>query len=116
MNRTRASFVVLALACAAGCGSGARSATPPATTAPPATATATPPPAPAPTPLAPAPRAPPEANPFLQPSSLAFHLPPFDKITDADFAPAFEAGMAEQRKEIDAIAHDAVPPTFDNTI
>jgi peptidyl-dipeptidase Dcp len=47
---------------------------------------------------------------------LPFHLPPFDQIRDADFAPAFEAGMAEQRKEIDAIAHDAASPTFDNTI
>jgi peptidyl-dipeptidase Dcp len=117
MNRTRARFVlVLVLAvCVAGCGSGARSAAPPATVAPPATATAAAPPSPPPAPSPPA--APVAAvNPFLQPSSLPFHLPPFDRIKDADFAPAFEAGMAEQRKEVDALAHGAAPPTFDNTI
>ncbi|HVO31993.1 MAG TPA: dipeptidyl carboxypeptidase II, partial [bacterium] len=56
------------------------------------------------------------ANPFLQPSTLPYQLPPFDKITDADFRPAFDQGMAEQRKEIDAIAHDPEAPTFENTI
>jgi peptidyl-dipeptidase Dcp len=65
----------------------------------------------------PAPAAPPkDVNPFLQASQLPFHLPPFDKIKDADFAPAFEAGMAEHRKEIDAIAHLDAAPTFDNTV
>src|SRR5438093_12069894 len=55
-------------------------------------------------------------NPFASQSSLPYHLPPFDKIKDADFRPAFEAGMAEQRKEADAVAHNAEAPTFDNTI
>jgi peptidyl-dipeptidase Dcp len=55
-------------------------------------------------------------NPLFQPSALPYQLPPFDKITDADFKPAYEAGMAEQRKEVDAIAHDPAAPTFDNTI
>ena len=58
----------------------------------------------------------PSSNPFFQPSVLPYQLPPFDKIKDSDFRAAYEAGMAEQRKEIDAIAHDAAPPTFDNTI
>src|SRR5580765_991311 len=31
-------------------------------------------------------------NPFAQPSTLAFQLPPFDRIRDADYLPAFEAG------------------------
>jgi peptidyl-dipeptidase Dcp len=57
-----------------------------------------------------------DVNPFLRASSLPFHVPPFDKIKDGDFAPAFEAGMAEHRKEIDAIAHGDAAPTFDNTI
>ncbi|CAN5425525.1 M3 family metallopeptidase [soil metagenome] len=56
------------------------------------------------------------SNPLLQPSTLAYHLPPFDKIKDADFRPAFDAGMVEQRKEVDAIAHDPATPTFENTI
>jgi peptidyl-dipeptidase Dcp len=47
------------------------------------------------------------ANPFFQPSDLPYHLPPFDRIHDSDFMPAFTRGMEEQRKEIDAIAHEA---------
>ena len=55
-------------------------------------------------------------NPFAHPSPLPFEMPPFDKIGDADYAPAFEAGMREQLKEVAAIAHDPRPPTFENTI
>lgn len=56
------------------------------------------------------------ANPFFVDSPLPLHYPQFDKIKDADFAPAFDAGMAEQLKEIDAIANNPAKPTFDNTI
>ncbi|RPE81862.1 M3 family metallopeptidase [Vulcaniibacterium tengchongense] len=56
------------------------------------------------------------ANPFFSDSPLPLHYPQFDKIKDSDFAPAFDAGMAEQLKEIDAIADNPEPPTFDNTI
>ena len=55
-------------------------------------------------------------NPFAAPSTLPYQLPPFDKIHDDDFAPAFAAGMAEERREIDAIAANPDKPTFDNTI
>ncbi len=55
-------------------------------------------------------------NPFSQESALPYHLPPFDKIKDADFLPATEAGMREQLKEVDAIAANSEKPTFDNTI
>jgi peptidyl-dipeptidase Dcp len=55
-------------------------------------------------------------NPFAQPSPLPYQLPPFDKIKDAHFRPAFEAGMAEHRKEMDAITRDSGAPTFENTI
>ncbi len=55
-------------------------------------------------------------NPFYAESTLPFHAPPFDRITDADFQPAIEAGMAAQLREIDAIANDPAPPTFDNTL
>ena len=58
----------------------------------------------------------PAPNPFFAPSELPFEMPAFDRIKDADFAPAFEAGMAQQRKEVDAIAHDPAAPTFENTI
>ncbi len=56
------------------------------------------------------------ANPFSADSPLSLHYPQFDKIKDSDFAPAFDAGMAQQLKEIDAIANNPAKPTFDNTI
>jgi len=55
-------------------------------------------------------------NPLLTPSPLPFQAPPFDKILDADFAPAFEQGMKEQLAEVDRIANDPAAPTFDNTL
>jgi len=55
-------------------------------------------------------------NPFAQPSSLPYQLPPFDRIRDADYRPAFIDGMAAQRLEIDSIAHNPQGATFDNTI
>ena len=57
-----------------------------------------------------------QANPFYAPSTLPFEAPPFDKIRDADFQPAIEAGMAQQKTEIEAIANNPDPPTFENTI
>ena len=58
----------------------------------------------------------PASNPFAQASSLPFHYPPFDKVQDADYAPAFTAGMAANLAEIKAIANNKKPATFDNTI
>jgi len=55
-------------------------------------------------------------NPFYAPSTLPFQAPPFDKIKDGDYQPAIEAGMAQQRKEMQTIAGNPAPPTFDNTI
>jgi peptidyl-dipeptidase Dcp len=55
-------------------------------------------------------------NPFFSPSTLPFQAPPFDKIKNGDYQPAMEAGMKEERKEIDAIANNPKPPTFENTI
>jgi peptidyl-dipeptidase Dcp len=56
------------------------------------------------------------ANPLLEPSTLPFGAPPFDKITDADYLPAIQAGMAQQLKEIAAIANNPARPTFENTL
>jgi peptidyl-dipeptidase Dcp len=55
-------------------------------------------------------------NPFLQPSPLPYRLPPFDKIKDSDYLPAFEVGMREHRQEVAVIAHDPQAATFENTI
>jgi len=43
-------------------------------------------------------------------------LPEFDKITDADFAPAFEIALAAHDAEIEAIANNPAAPDFDNTL
>ncbi|HUF78810.1 MAG TPA: hypothetical protein VMR44_07840, partial [Thermoanaerobaculia bacterium] len=43
-------------------------------------------------------------------------VPAFDAMALADLEPAFDAAMAENLAEIDAITADAEPPTFDNTI
>lgn len=45
-----------------------------------------------------------------------FALPPFDKFTDADFAPAFDAALTQARANIAAIAENAEAPDFVNTI
>src|SRR6267378_250182 len=55
-------------------------------------------------------------NPFMQPSKLPFELPPFDRIRDSDYLPAFHAGIREQLTEVARIAHNPQPATFDNTI
>jgi len=55
-------------------------------------------------------------NPFQLPSTLPYRLPPFDKIKDSDYEPAFEAGMREQLHEVAAIVHDPRPADFDNTV
>ncbi len=56
------------------------------------------------------------SNPFYAASPLPFQAPPFDRIKDSDYQPAIEAGMAQQRTEIDAIANDVAAPTFENTL
>ena len=55
-------------------------------------------------------------NPLLGPSPLPFGAPPFDKIRDEDFRPAFEAGIRQQLDEISSIADRPEAPTFENTL
>ena len=55
-------------------------------------------------------------NALAAPSTLPFGLPPFADIGAADFAPAFEVGMAEHLAEIEAIAGNPTPATFENTL
>jgi len=55
-------------------------------------------------------------NPFYAASALPYQAPPFDRIKDTDYQPALEAGMAEQLKEIEAIAENPAAPTFENTL
>ncbi len=55
-------------------------------------------------------------NPFMKPSTLPYGAPNFDVITNKDFAPAIEAGIAKKLKEIKAIADNSEAPTFENTL
>lgn len=57
------------------------------------------------------------ANPLLAEWTGPFGgVPPFDRVEVAHFQPALEAAMAEQLAEIDRIAADPAPPTFENTL
>ncbi len=55
-------------------------------------------------------------NPLLAPFPGPFGLPPFDRIRDADFAPAFEVALAEARAAYAAIAADPRPADFANVV
>ena len=55
-------------------------------------------------------------NPLLTQSGLRYEAPAFDKITEEHYLPAFEAAIAEGKKEIEAIVNNPDAPTFENTI
>lgn len=57
-----------------------------------------------------------DENPFFEISTLPLGMPPFDEIRDEHFQPAMERGMEEHLAEIEDIASNPEPPTFDNTI
>lgn len=56
------------------------------------------------------------ANPLLQVWKTPYSLPPFGEFSAANFQPAFEVALREHRNELDAIATNLAPATFDNTI
>jgi peptidyl-dipeptidase Dcp len=58
----------------------------------------------------------PGPNPFFAKSGLPFELPPFGEIAAEHYAPAFDAGMAQHRAEVDAIIANPEPPTLENTV
>ena len=55
-------------------------------------------------------------NPFLTEYTTPFQVPPFDQIKNEHYLPAFEAGIAEQQAEVEAISNNSEPATFENTI
>ena len=55
-------------------------------------------------------------NPFEKPSTLPLHAPDFTKIKDSDYQPAFDESMKRQIAEIEKIADNPAPPTFENTL
>ncbi len=55
-------------------------------------------------------------NPLLQHWDTPYALPPFEAIRPEHFAPALREAMQHNRDELDAIAAEAAPPSFDNTV
>ena len=64
----------------------------------------------------PAPTSSPDRNPLLQAWDLPHGLPPFRQVRPEHFEPAFAMAMQAHRAELDAIASQPQPATFDNTI
>ena len=57
-----------------------------------------------------------DMNPFLTAYQTKFNVPPFEKIKTEHFKTALEAGVEQQRAEIDEIVNKSDAPTFENTI
>ncbi len=55
-------------------------------------------------------------NPFFAVSELPYGLPAFDQIRTEHYLPAFDRGMAEEISEVEIIANNPQPATFENTI
>lgn len=57
-----------------------------------------------------------ESNPFFSDYNTPFGIPPFDKITNAHYAPAFKKAIADAKQEVLDVAKNPEPATFQNTI
>ena len=57
-----------------------------------------------------------EENPLFSEFDTPFQVPPFDKIKEEHYLPAFKEGMEQGNMEIDAIVNNPEAPTFENTI
>ena len=57
-----------------------------------------------------------ETNPFLTEWNTPFGTPPFEKIKNEHYLPAYEAALKAQNEEIEAIVNSKEDPTFENTI
>jgi len=57
-----------------------------------------------------------DENPLFSEFDTPFQVPPFDRIQEEHYLPAFKEGMDQQNKEIEAIIIDPESPTFENTI
>ena len=55
-------------------------------------------------------------NPLFSEFSTLFQVPPFDKINEEHYLPAFKEGMEQEQKEVEAIVNNPETPTFENTI
>lgn len=57
-----------------------------------------------------------QSNPFFEEWDTPFQTPPFSKIKNEHFLPAFEEGIKQQRLELEAILNNTEQPSFNNTI
>lgn len=55
-------------------------------------------------------------NPFFEVYKNTFGAPPFEKIKNEHYMPAFKEGVKQQQAEFNAIASNKKAPTFENTI
>ena len=55
-------------------------------------------------------------NPFLTEWDTPYGMPPFGEIKAEDYVPAVEAGIKEQKAQLQAILDNPDAPTFENTI
>ena len=55
-------------------------------------------------------------NPFLKKYNTEFEIPPFSKIDESDFMPAFIMGIEAHNREIDSIIENSENPSFENVI
>jgi peptidyl-dipeptidase Dcp len=55
-------------------------------------------------------------NPFLHPSTLDYQAPAFDKIKNSDYLPALQEGMKRHLAQVNKIANNPAPATFENTL
>jgi len=55
-------------------------------------------------------------NPFIAEWDTPFGTPPFDKIKQEQYLPAFNKGIKQHKKEIETIIKNTEEPTFKNTI
>ena len=57
-----------------------------------------------------------EGNPFMEEWDTPFGVPPFERIQDKHYMPAFKKGILDLRADYDAIINNPDAPTFENTI
>ncbi|MDE6786238.1 MAG: peptidase M3, partial [Muribaculaceae bacterium] len=57
-----------------------------------------------------------ESNPFLEPYTAKYEIPPFEQIKTSDFIPAIKAGIEQQEQNLMNILRNRATPDFDNTI
>lgn len=55
-------------------------------------------------------------NPFFSAYDTPYQVPPFDRITNEDYKPAFLEGIQQHSAEIDSIVANPETPTFENTV